>query len=101
MVSLCSCHQNKQQVTGTSIDHKDSVQLVSNTFKTSTGWGYTITVDNKLFINQPTIPSIPGYKSFATEEDALKVANLVISKIKAHQKPNIHEQDLKALGIAE
>lgn len=73
----------------------------SYTYKTNAGWGYCITVDNKIYINQSTIPDVDGYKSFVTEADAAKVADLVLNKIKTHQRPSIFKAELEKLGIAD
>ena len=96
---LDSCNNSTTKPT-IAIVNKDSMRIDGAPVKNAGGWGYQIMVDNKMFINQTNIPAIQGDKSFATAEDAAKVASLVISKIKNHQKPVILIEDLNALGIS-
>ena len=98
---LLGCNVKTQQDSGNDNIHKDSVKLTAATFKTANGWGYIVMANDSIFIKQPIIPAVQGIKSFATEIDAVKVGNLIITKIKAHQKPIISIADLKALNIAE
>lgn len=78
---------------------KGMVPIDGSTFKTDNGWGYTITVNNKLFIKQTEIPAIEGNKGFVTEEDAAKVAQLVINKIAKNESPAVKKKELQELGI--
>jgi hypothetical protein len=67
--------------------------------KTATGWGYTIANDEKIIIKQTIIPVINAHKSFTTEKDAIKTANLVIRKLEANLSPTITKKDLILLDI--
>lgn len=78
--------------------HKKEV-LETASFKTETGWGYTISYKSKIIIKQSVIPVISDNKSFATEEDALKTANLVKQKIKSNTSPTVTKKDLILLKI--
>lgn len=75
--------------------------IVGQTFKTDAGWGYAIFINDKIFIKQSFIPVIAGNKGFEKQEDAMNVANLVVNKLKQHEKPTIQLEELQALGIAE
>lgn len=60
---------------------------------------YDIYVDGKLTIHQPGIPGLPGNEGFKTKEQAAKVAELVIEKIKnGEMPPTVTEKELKQLG---
>lgn len=97
---FCSCQTNTTAVTPAEAAHnKDSMRVGAYSFKTEGGWGYSIIVDDKVFIKQSNIPVVEGNQSFATEADALKVANEVISKIKLHKKPTLSKADLQKLGV--
>ncbi len=73
--------------------------LTSSTFKTNSGWGYTIAYKEKTLIKQTVIPVISEDKSFATESDALKVADLVKQKLKQNLSPAVTKKDLILLKI--
>jgi len=75
--------------------------IVSQTFKTDNGWGYAIFINDKIFIKQSFIPVITGNKGFQKQADAVKVANLVVNKLKQHEKPTIQLEELQTLGITE
>src|ERR1700712_1581182 len=100
VIIVAGCHANTQHADKDS-SHKDSVKLTTAAFKTDNGWGYMVMANDSIFIKQPIIPAVQGIKGFATEADADKVGNLIITKINAHQKPIVHITDLKALGIIE
>jgi hypothetical protein len=70
-----------------------------SSFHTVTGWGYEIIVDGKTFIHQQYIPAVEGYKSFETSEDALKVGNYLVEKMKNKKHPIITVEELKQLNI--
>lgn len=77
---------------------KENYQIES--IKTTTGWGYTIAIDDKIIIKQTVIPVINTFKSFTTEKDALKTAHLVVKKLEADLSPTITKKDLILLDIS-
>lgn len=81
-----------------SCESKENDTLKS--FKVNNGWGYSITMNNKTIIKQTVIPTISNEKSFKSEEDALKVGNLVLGRIKQHVSPTVLKKDLILLKIA-
>lgn len=68
--------------------------------KLNTGWGYIITMNNKIIIKQTHIPAIPENKSFQTREDAQKVGELVLKRIKTRLSPSVTKNDLTLLDIS-
>ncbi|HEY3387720.1 MAG TPA: DUF4907 domain-containing protein, partial [Saprospiraceae bacterium] len=65
-------------------------------------FGYTIFIDGQMYIEQKTIPALPGNHGFASKEDAEKIARLAIEKIKqGEMPPTISVDDLKANGITQ
>lgn len=80
-----------------SCNNKPDLNLES--IKTPTGWGYTIKYNDKIIIKQSIIPVIPNQKSFESEEEALKVGNLVLDKLKQQTSPTITKKDLILLSI--
>lgn len=70
------------------------------TVQNENGWGYNILLDGKLFIRQPSIPSMPGNKGFADEEKAKKVAEFITYKIQnGIMPPSTNKQELDSLGV--
>ena len=73
--------------------------LKVESFKTTSGWGYLLSYKNKIIIKQSIIPVINDTKSFSTEKDAIKVANLVAKKLKENNSPTVTKNDLILLKI--
>jgi hypothetical protein len=73
--------------------------LKTETFQTKSGWGYSIAYKNKVIIKQSIIPVISDTKSFSTESDALKVADLVVKKLKQNISPTVTKNELILLKI--
>lgn len=73
--------------------------LTLESMKTTTGWGYVIKNNDKIIIRQSIIPVIQNQKSFENKEEALKVGNLVLEKLKAKTSPTITKKDLILLSI--
>lgn len=71
----------------------------SESFKTNSGWGYSISYKDKIIIKQSIIPVINDNKSFSTEEDALKTADLVVKKLKQNLSPTVTKNELILLKI--
>ncbi|MFQ6602638.1 DUF4907 domain-containing protein [Flavobacterium sp. C3NV] len=71
----------------------------TESFRTTSGWGYSIAFKNKIIIRQSIIPVISDTKSFTTESDALKVAHLVAEKLNHNISPTVTKNDLILLKI--
>lgn len=98
-LNSCNNSPSSQDQNAADMAKKGMVPVNANVFKTDKGWGYSVMVDNKLFIRQDIIPVIEGNKGFATKEDATKVAELVLNKMKNKEKPIVKREDLEQLGI--
>jgi hypothetical protein len=65
-----------------------------NVFKTETGWGYDVLVNEQVIIHQPFVPGKPGINGFNTEGEAAADAKSVIETIKSGEHPLIgHKQE--------
>ena len=73
--------------------------LTAAAFKTQSGWGYTITYKERILIKQSIIPVISDSKSFETESDAMKVADLVKEKLNKNLSPTVTKNELILLKI--
>ena len=63
-------------------------------------FGYDVFVNGKLMIHQTSIPSMPGNDGFKTTDDATKVAELVMYKIrKGEMPPTVSTEELKDLQV--
>lgn len=74
-------------------------QFNVETIETKQGWGYTISDGDKVLIKQTIIPAISKNKNFISEDDALKVANLAVKKLRQNKSPSITKKDLILLKI--
>jgi len=70
------------------------IDAPNNTF------GYDVFVDGRLMIHQTSIPAMPGNEGFKTKEDATKVAEMVMYKIrKGEMPPTVTPEEMKNLGV--
>ena len=64
------------------------------------GFGYLLMMGKDTLIKQDIIPAVQGIRTFKTEEDAKKVAKLVIEKLHNQQSPAVDSLELVRLGIS-
>ena len=70
------------------------IPSANNTF------GYNIYMYGSIMVHQPSRPSLPGNEGFATEADAMKVAELVIQKIRNNEMPpTVTIDELRKMGV--
>ncbi|SHM79857.1 protein of unknown function [Flavobacterium saccharophilum] len=81
----------------TACTRKESFKM--ETFKTKSGWGYSIASNDRVLIKQSLIPVINETKSFFSESDALKVGTLVVDKLNKDLSPTVTKNDLILLKI--
>jgi hypothetical protein len=79
--------------------HEGKVFLHVVPVQTAYGWGYDILADDKVFIKQEYMPGIPGKTGFKSEDDAMRVGNLVVKRISSNLMPMITRKDLDSLGL--
>lgn len=66
------------------------------------GYGYTISTDEGVLIRQPHLPAVSGKAAFTRAEDARRVAELVVRKMKAGvYPPSVTPEDLDTMGIRD
>ncbi|MDD5149240.1 MAG: DUF4907 domain-containing protein [Flavobacterium sp.] len=83
------------------ISCKGNNQYEVKSLQVNGGWGYIIAINNRTIIKQTVIPTLSEKRSFNTEEDALKVGNLVLERIKQNLSPTIAKNDLILLEISK
>lgn len=69
------------------------------TFKLENGYGYAILYGKDTVIYQPFIPALSGMKPFVTEEDAMKIGQMVRSKLMNNDIPSLTVEEIRASGI--
>lgn len=63
-------------------------------------FGYDVLMDGQLMIHQTSIPAMPGNDGFSSKDDAAKVAELVMYKIrKGEMPPTVTTEELKSLHV--
>ena len=83
----------------TSLFIKNDDPITTSTHKINTGYGYTLSIDNKIVIKQDFIPSIQNIQPFCTSDEAQKVANLVKDKLIKKEHPSVKLCELEQLNI--
>lgn len=73
--------------------------LQGTTYPVGKGFGYKITVDGKLYINQKSIPALGIKTQFCDSLDARKVCNKVLEKMASGKTPFVTPAELKQLNI--
>lgn len=96
IIGACS-HYGDSQFKDT--DFK-TANITSSIISDSEGYGYEIWVDGKKYIHQRYIPSVKPYKRFSSSEDAQKVAELVIEKLRKEIiPPKITKSEIEMLRL--
>lgn len=102
LVILSTACQQKQVKQHTEITAgQDSLAVVPFQLEHG-GWGYKINIGAKTHIYQDIIPTIQGRHIFQTKEDAEKVGNLMVKKMRQTGTglPIISKQELLDMKIA-
>lgn len=96
--SNCS---EKKSVDSNEVHLQENKSVYSyETLELDNGWTYKIYMNNKLFIFQKSIPSVPGVSGFKNQEAAERIARLVIYKLSnGLMPPSVSQQELDSLGV--
>jgi hypothetical protein len=101
LLMLCSACQQKQIKNTEITAGQDSLAVVPFQLEHG-GWGYKINVGAKTRIYQDIIPTIQGRHVFQTMEDAQKVGDVLVKKMRQTGTgfPVISKQEMLDLKIA-
>lgn len=92
--------ESKMPLTDPNNDKEAGRYSVEITKNKDNSFGYTIKFDGKKLIDQPFIPVRQGINGFRNPEEALKVAGLMVRKLKLGIiPPAITEEELDSLQI--
>ena len=78
---------------------KKEGNLKLKSIKVNSGWGYTISNNDKIIIKQTIVPVVSRCESFHTENEALSVGQLVMNKLDSNLPPTVTKKDLILLKI--
>ena len=108
--SACGNRTKRSIEDGTSVNIPEKIianeyldDIKARVFRNSDStWGFTIYMNGKIYIHQPLMPGSKSTSGFKSENDASKVAGLVVKKIKNHISPKfVNENELDSLGIVK
>ncbi len=85
-------NENKQKAEANTL-------LQSEIYEIPNGYGYRLWSKNRLLVQQEVIPVYSGNQPFTSYEEAQKVAEMVLRKIRIGEDPRIRKEDLEQLGI--
>lgn len=103
IIALATSCQQKQQAKNIEITAvHDSIAVIPFELEGGGSWGFKINVGHKTFIYQDIIPTVAGRHYFQTKEDAQKVGDLMVAKMRSNGKsfPIISKQELLDMKIA-
>lgn len=113
LILIVSCSQPKESPDESAVVARHTDPVIDSTAEKSTaayryeifhsdtlGYGYDIFQGDKRMIRQTILPAVQGIQGFATEDDARKVAEMVVDKL-SHgiMPPTVSEEELRTLGI--
>jgi len=73
----------------------ETSQPTLQTVRSMDGWGYQISLNKKILINQPTIPAIDTVMAFPTEKAAAAVGKIVLKKVKNHKNFTVTKDEVE------
>ena len=79
--------------------HSRAGQVRVITYQAGEGWGYQISIKNKVFIDQPFIPVLPGRVPFPDRRAAYRTGKLVRKKLLHHESPALNGDDIQKLKL--
>lgn len=96
-VAFTGCHNSTGKKRN---NHEGLLPVDVRDTQLNNGWGFIISVNHKPYIVQQHIPIVQGLHAFVSKEEALRVGNLMMSKmVKGETLPVISERELDSLQI--
>ncbi|MBP1841190.1 DUF4907 domain-containing protein [Formosa algae] len=76
-------------------NESSSSDYTTRVYPVNSGFGYEISIHNKVLIKQDNIPAIQNEIPFCNEDNANTIASLVVSKLENKIAPTISKAELK------
>jgi len=97
-VLIFSCKTETNTKTETTNELLDTI--TTNVIAVDSGWGYQISINSKIYIEQTIIPAISGKYAFGSANNARITANFVVQKIMNNiLPPTVSVEELDSLGV--
>lgn len=77
------------------VGSSDGRQPELQTYRLQDGWGYRILMNDKVLIDQPTIPAIDTLMAFPDEASARSIGLLVCDRIAGNMNFSITKEDIQ------
>ena len=74
-------------------------QLKVRTYQVDKGWGYQVLAKDRVIIDQPFIPVIPGRKAFPDKRTASRAGHMVKERMIKKELPALKREDLVEIGL--
>ncbi len=68
-------------------------------YQVDKGWGYQLLVKDKVIIDQPFVPVIPGRKAFPDKRTASRAGRMVKERMINQELPALKREDLFEIGL--
>ena len=99
MIGLSNCTEQNADDSTEFRQEENKSGYSYETLALESGWAYKIYMNEKLFIFQKSIPSIPGNRGFKNQKAAESVAQLVVYKLSnGLMPPSVNKLELDSLG---
>lgn len=79
--------------------NREENEAQAQVFRVDSGYGYRIITKQGILIEQPFIPGVQGKVPFSSEEEAQKVAELVVDKLRNREVPTVLYKELEKLEV--
>lgn len=87
-------------VIAVSLNQQSASAFSIDIYTVNSGYGYSISKDDKLLIKQDAIPSVEAQMAFCDANDAKRIAQLVVEKLENRENPRITKTELEQKHIA-
>jgi len=82
------------------IHEKNTSVYEVRTVENASGWGYEVWQDGAMVIKQEHIPAVQGIRSFSSQEQAQKAADIIKTKLEQGIfPPTMSMEELQSIGV--